>query len=342
MHTDSHPVTAHPLDARMAIAQAAKSYWHQARPYQRLYYWIAFLLIASGIFHIIPLILSGGELSGPVSFRKPIVFGLSGGVTILSTTWVMTFLPKRHRWGAVLNGILSSMLAGEIFLISLQTWRGVPSHFNFSTPLDTAIFGAMGGMVNLIALAILVLTVLTFSRMQAPASLVWAIRIGMLFLLLSQGFGQLIIANGFAKVIDPQTGEFLGIQPGPASPNVRGLAGLMKLPHFFTLHGIQFLPGLALLLGSRRFTERRRTWLLLVAAAGYAGLVAVVTLQVFRGLATFDLDPAGWMLLIISVITWAMPAALALANRTGAGPRQTLRSTESRPVTVGRDLGMDV
>jgi hypothetical protein len=44
-------------------------------------YWIGGLLILSGAFHGVVLLISGGAWEGPLSLRKPTSFGLSFGPT---------------------------------------------------------------------------------------------------------------------------------------------------------------------------------------------------------------------------------------------------------------------
>jgi hypothetical protein len=144
----------------------------------------------------------GGRWEGPVSWRKPITFGFSFGVTLLSLSSIMSFLPHRPRLGWILAATLGLASVTEVLLISMQQWRGVPSHFNESTPFDETVFSAMGFMVVLVGLSILVLTIWTFWELNAPPSLAWAIRSGLLLMLASQALGGLIIANG-TNVDDP-------------------------------------------------------------------------------------------------------------------------------------------
>lgn len=51
-----------------------------------------------------------------------------------STPEILRFL------GWLLAGALSLANTGEVFCVALQQWRGVPSHFNNSTPFDAAVF----------------------------------------------------------------------------------------------------------------------------------------------------------------------------------------------------------
>lgn len=53
---------------------------------------IAAMLIASGLFHLAKLQLDAADWSGPLSLRKPGLFGVSGGLTVWSIAWLMTQL----------------------------------------------------------------------------------------------------------------------------------------------------------------------------------------------------------------------------------------------------------
>jgi hypothetical protein len=59
--------------------------------------------------------------------------------------------------------------------------------------------------------------------------------------------------------------------------------GDLRIPHFVGMHGIQMMLLVALGLTHLVANERVRLRLVLLAAAGYAGLVALVTWQALRG-----------------------------------------------------------
>ncbi|MDA2928039.1 hypothetical protein MYX78_12565, partial [Acidobacteria bacterium AH-259-G07] len=264
-----------------AMFAKLRSYWTQAESYQKFLYSVGTFLLLSAVFHTGVLIVTGGSLEGDISWRKPILFGEAFGLTCLSVAWIMTFLPKRPVSGWLLAATLSMANFGEVLWVAMQQWRGVPSHFNNSTPFDAAAFTAAGILIFFTGIVIVVVTLATFLSLKVNRSLAWAIRISMVLLFIAQAFGVLIIANGGSTF---------------------GEEGAMKIPHALSLHAPQVLPVLAWLLLFTNCSESRRTRIVIVGAGGYMVLIAVSAFQTFNGLAPFKLDPAVGMLLGIGVI----------------------------------------
>src|SRR2546422_10569930 len=102
------------------------------------------------------------SLEGDTSWRKPTLFGESFGLTCISVAWFLTFLPKRRIRGWLLAGTLGLANLGEVFLVGMQQWRGVPSHLNNSTPFDSAVFLAMGFLILVTGMVILAGRCLSF------------------------------------------------------------------------------------------------------------------------------------------------------------------------------------
>ena len=272
------------------MLSSLRGYWTKAENYQKFAYIISALLIASGVFHMGVFLLAGEPWAGPVSWRKPIVFGFSFGATNLILAWVLTFLPRHRVRGWLLMGTLGIASLVEVFLITMQKWRGVPSHFNGETAFDGAVFTSMGIMIGFVGLVIVVQTLWSFFSLKTSPSMAWAIRVGLVLLVFGQVLGTLIIVNGNSPATNYETASIFGA------------AGQLKVPHAVTLHALQVLPALAWLLLFTNWPESRRTKAVIVAAAGYIGLAAVSVLQTFNGLAPIDLNLLTALLLGISVI----------------------------------------
>ena len=273
---------------------------------QRIAYWAGALLLVSGVFHGVVFLVDGGAWEGPVSWRKPIVFGLSFGITLLTMSWIVGLLGVRRVTGWVVLGVFAVASVGEVFLISMQKWRGVPSHFNESTPFNGMVFSIMGMLVSLVGLMTFFVVVRSFWPIDAPASLRWAVRTGLVLMLVSQAVGvQMIVEGG----------------------NTFGAAGALKVPHAFTLHVVQVLPALAILLIVAHVAERRQVEIVAVAGAGYGALIASSLLQAYAGRSPLDLDATSTVLAVVGLALLVFCAAYAL--RTVAGRAEIVPSLEA-------------
>jgi hypothetical protein len=262
-----------------------------AASYQRFAYWCGALLLLSGTFHAVVFLVDGGSWEGPVSWRKPIVFGLSFGISVLTIAWIAGLIGMRKTTGWIVVGVITVASVGEVALVSMQKWRGVPSHFNESTDFDGMVFSLMGMLVALIAIMTVVVAIRSFGSFDVPSSLRWAVRAGLVLMLVSQAVGvQMIVEEG----------------------NTFGAEGALKVPHAFTLHVVQVLPALALLLLVAEFTERRRLEIVGLGAVGYGALIASTLLQAYGGRSPLDLDATSTVLALVGIALLAVCAAIAL------------------------------
>ena len=262
------------------------------------------ILVATGIFHVGVYALQDGGWDGPVSWRKPIEFGISGGITTLSLAAVMARLP-RNSWLAWPCAVAMSLFVPETLLIDLQRWRGVPSHFNHDTAFDVAVFSWMGILVAIVSLGIMAMTVWTFVSLRGPGSTKLAIRAGMVFLTIGQLLGFAIVTNG------------LGVDD-LSRASIFGAAGEMKVPHGVALHALQVLGGLALILERTALSDTRKMQIVLVAIAGYMDALGVATIQTFSGRAPLDLGVLALVGAVAAVLLLLL-AYVAALRAAGAG-----------------------
>jgi len=253
------------------------------------------VLLLSGLFHVAVWLANGApSLQGPVTWRKPIEFGLSGGITTLSLAWVLGRLPRLRSWDWT-TAVGIAFFVPETALIDLQQWRGVASHFNFRTDFDAAVFDAMAVCIGFVAVGIAVLAVRSFGRVTGPPSTALATRAGLVFLLLGQVLGGMIIANYFAG-----SGSI-------ASASIVGAAGELKVPHALELHGLQVLAVLAVILERTAASTRAAMAAIASCAVGYALVLAAATLQTYSGLGPLALSPLALLASLVGAALIAGP-----------------------------------
>jgi hypothetical protein len=255
-----------------SVAHALRLFWDRASPPERVGYLVGAALLASGLVHVAILVIGGGSWQGPVSLRKPATFGLSFGLTLITIVWIVPFLNvgARARSSLVIAFTAASVL--ETALVSLQAWRGVPSHFNMETSFDEWVTrGLAGGGVALVVM-VGVMTIVAFRANAAvPLSLRIAVQTGFIALSAAMVVGAVMIGRGLTLV-------FRG-----DAPTAYATGGLLKPIHAVTMHGILVLPALAWMLSFTGWSEARRVKVMVAAAASYVVLATAVTIGNLTG-----------------------------------------------------------
>jgi hypothetical protein len=263
----------------MTFAPASQSHrvWWEDRRAWPLALWGA-ILVASGLVHIGVWGVLGGPWEGPVTWRKPILFGISGGLTAISLGWAWARLPWR-RGDLWLARITAWALVIEVALIDLQRWRGVASHFNRATPLDSGLYDVMGGLILFVTAVIIDLTVRWFrTRPPVPADMLLAARAGLVLLAVSCLLGVWASVYG-----DMQVARGL-------PPEIYGAAGVVKFPHGVVIHAIQWLPFIAWAARRAGLGDRVRTLLVAVATVASALMLAYALTQTLAGRPRFGVQ----------------------------------------------------
>jgi hypothetical protein len=227
-------------------------------------YLIGVALLGSGLVHLVAAAADPRAWLGPLSWRKPVTFGLSFGSVLIAVTWVTSYLRLSARARTVLLGVFAADCVVEVAGITVQAWRDVPSHFNNTTAFNAAIAYslAVGGAVLVVVLSALA-SVAIRGRTDAAPSMRLALRAGFALLLVGLAAGVAMIARG----------EVL-IKQGHRTAAYDS-AGFLKWTHAITLHAVLVLPALAWWLARTPRDEAQRvrivavaSWCYVVAAAG--------------------------------------------------------------------------
>lgn len=207
--------------------------------------------------------MDGGPWNGPVSWRKPVTFGLSFGLTLVTVTWVCSYLPIGDRARRVLLGVFAADCVVEVGGIALQAWRRVPSHVNRETTFDSAVSTvlAVGGGVLIVVLGVLAVTAFR-ANPRVPPGMRLALRAGFITLMIGLATGAAMIARGVVDV------------DGGRQQEAYHDVGFLKPVHGVSLHGVLVLPALAWLLSFTGWDERRRTRAVAAAVACYGAAIA--------------------------------------------------------------------
>lgn len=255
-------------------------------------------------------------LTGVPIWLKPLKFAISFVLYGTTLAWMLTLLPRRSRIAEWAATVIVAMSVVEMAIIVTQVVRGTTSHYNGTTPLNGALFSAMGAAIMVLFVAQLVIGIVALLRPPTDRVAAHAVRLGLGLSLL----GMLVAIPMVTRTPDSAAEGISGAHSvgvadgGPGLPLVgwSTTGGDLRIGHFVGLHALQALPLLAMLLNrflGGRLDERTRARLLLVAGAAYGAATLLLTWQALRG------QP----LLRPDALTMAVAVALVAATATATG-----------------------
>jgi hypothetical protein len=273
----------------------------------RVLWWAGWLLLATMVVHVVALVETGAAMTGPVSLRKPATFAETSWLLCWSVALMLAWLDLGRVARAFVGGSVLAFGLGETTIMAVQAWRGVPSHYNFTTTFDAVLMRGGGGGLAFVLLAGVVVLLAGTRHSDAPPSVLLGIRAGAAVLLVGCAVGFVMISNmsgvfrgGLGTAFGrPQQG-YLG--PSAATvghqylllrPHTDG--GDLVLLHAVGVHGLVLLTLPALLLTRSGLPERTR-WRLVALMSGAVGLGLLgLAVQAF-GQRPWDALPAAGLL----------------------------------------------
>jgi hypothetical protein len=220
------------------------------------------------------LIFDDRVLLGAPLWLKPLKFAVSLAVYAFTLSWMLSLPQRAHRWTWSLATLIAVIMFVDVGVVTIQAARGTLSHFNNADyPLNQVMQTMFVLSIPVMFLAnVVIAVILSFQRLGDRAT-TWAIRRAQVL----DAAGHVVPVGGGHSVGVPDGG------PGVPLTAWSTTGGDLRIPHFVGMHGIQMMLLVALALAHLVANERVRLRLVLLAAAGYAGLVALVTWQALRG-----------------------------------------------------------
>lgn len=232
------------------------------------------------VISLVGLLVDDRTLMGVNVWLKPLKFAISTGVYIFTVGYLTTLYPFSTRKRNILNNLVSWSLLIEVSIIIAQGARGVQSHYNQSSLLDSLLFAAMGILIllNVIVMVWFIFETLRL-KMNVDKTIQWAILWGWIIIVVGSFVGKQMIDQFSHNVGIADGGEGLPLV------NWSTIAGDLRVAHFFGLHGLQLIPLFAYGLYKRtQMSLKIRLALVTIFAFLYAFFIGFVYYQAQRGL----------------------------------------------------------
>ncbi|MCE2612189.1 hypothetical protein LVD13_04330 [Flavobacteriaceae bacterium D16] len=236
-------------------------------------YYIAIINLIGALICIPGLLWDDRTLMGVNVWIKPIKFLISVGIYILTLGYLITFYPFSSLKKKIIRNIVAWTLLFENIIIVTQGVRGVQSHYNVHTVLDSILFGMMGFLIaiNVVVMAFFVIETIRL-KLTVSRPMQWAILSAWIITVFGSWIGGQMIG---------QMAHNVGIADGgPGLPLVKwsSVAGDLRVAHFFGLHAIQLIPLFALLIQKNaKWSDSSKTMIVL----GFASIYLIFTAGVF-------------------------------------------------------------
>ena len=297
-------------------------HWH--RPLM----WFTVAMVVLGVVSAIEYNADHRMLTGVRIWDKPLLFSVSFALYAVTLAWLISRLqrPRLRRTAHRVGTVIAVATGAEMAAIVLQVLRGQQSHFNYSTPFNALVFAAMGVFVVIIFMATVAVGIaFLIESPVADRATTWAVRLGLGISVAGMSVEFLMIIPRASQAGGSIRGAHsVGVPDGGPSLPLLGwdtTGGDLRIPHFVGLHALQMLPLLSLALTllplTARLSDRTRVRLVLVAAAGYTGLFALVLWQALRGQSVVHPD------------RWTIVGALALVAGTVLGAIVAVRADDA-------------
>ena len=275
-------------------------YWATTNGTQRVLFVTGTLLFLVMAVHVVALALTGGAMRGPVSLRKPATFAETGWLMCWSVAWAVGVLGLGRGVRRVVA--FGTLLFGttETAWVGTQAWRGVPSHYNFATDFDAALFLIEGGVAAIFFVSTVVLLVAAFRARGIAPSLRLAILAGAGMVLCGCATGILMAAN-MSGIWEGAFFSNLARRRvnGYAGPPAGLVGGDLVMLHAVGLHGLMLISLAAWLLTYTTLPETERTRRTGLVVAIIVSAAVILTVQVFRVRPVGAFDPVATLLLAV-------------------------------------------
>jgi len=245
---------------------------------------------------LVGLIVDPRVITGVPAWLKPLKFSLSFSIYAATFVWLIGLVQGHPRIVRLIVWVTTIGALIEMVLIVGQVIRGTTSHFNVSTPFDTAVWGVMGISVVGIWTANLILGIVLLRQPFADPAFGWSLRFGVFISLIGMGVAFFMTSPTAAQLTASKAGNGLPISGahsvgvadgGPGIPILgwSTVGGDLRAPHFVGLHALQLLPLFGWLVGryGKKLETGTRKALIGIAGFGYLGLVGLLTWQALRG-----------------------------------------------------------
>ena len=214
-----------------------KSFLRELKSRNKILYYFGWYNLLAGTICLLLIPFDEVQILGISRWIKPVKFFLSVWIMVWSMGWMMYYL-NAIRGVKVCSWLIVIFMFFENFIITMQSARGITSHFNSTNTVNLILFNLMGVAIGLFTITIIYILILFLRQKQflISSSYVWGIRLGILLFIIFSSEGGMMVENNAHTVGAPDGGEGLPLV------NWSKKYGDLRVAHFFGMHALQIIP----------------------------------------------------------------------------------------------------
>ena len=276
----------------MNLSEAYKN-WRTLNPSMTLF---SISNLIGAVLTFVLIFLSSTAVLNEPAWLKPFKFFLSSFILTATLPFILREIDEKYAKSAKWISKITIITMGvELIAISIQAFRGVRSHFNFTTLFDSLVFNSMAIAILMFFISQVFLTYRLFQvHFRTKTAKIWSYKLGMIIFLIGAGSGWIMTtpnADQFAKIKSDQTPLEIGSHTIGAADGAEGLpivgwakkAGDLRIAHFVGMHALQILPIFALLLIILRVREDFHVSLIFQLASSILLFYSATLIQALQG-----------------------------------------------------------
>jgi hypothetical protein len=241
--------------------------------------WAIYLELLLMLVLLVLLPFDTVQVGGRYRLIKPLNFTMSMAMYLATVVILLDYLRASMLWKKIIGWGVSICLLTAITCITMQAARGTTSHFNNSTPFDSAVSSLMDIVDPLNGVFVVVLLIFAIqAKYDVSRSSQLGIAFGLFLFLGGSAIGGVMVAHGQSVV---------GVAPGgPGLPvlNWSTTGGDFRVAHFLGIHALQILPIAGWLIDRLKGLPRRaKPTAVIAVSAGYVLLMGFVFMQAMDG-----------------------------------------------------------
>jgi hypothetical protein len=201
---------------------------------------------------VVGMMIDPRMVLGQSTWAKPTKFMLSFLFYIPTMYWLYSHVNIRPRIKSFVMTGSAAILLLELVLLMLQAGRGVPMHFNVSTPFNATLWSIMSVSIMIFYVISIIGGGLLVVQQMKDRTYGMSLRFGVILMLVGFGLGFLMTSPSSSQMEALQAGETVpmigahtvGAADGGAGIPLLGWStehGDLRIAHFVGIHGAQFM-----------------------------------------------------------------------------------------------------